>query len=237
MIDLARRHIGVIAPNGPNEEGRSLDGMTEPLQTSERLGLCDLLVELGPAAPTLCAGWTNYDLAAHLYVREHDPIAGIGIIVPPAAHLHDAAIERTKERMPFEVIVRKVRSGPPLWWKPLDGLANVQEMFVHHEDVRRGGGNITPRPITAIRELEHRLWSNLRHTHWMMTRNIRGVRVELAAPGEAAIRTGGGNDHVLISGRPGEVLLYLLGRRTAANVDITGTDAGLAALERSNLGI
>ena len=36
----------------------------------ERTALCDLLDRLGPEAPTLCTGWTTYDLAAHLALRE-----------------------------------------------------------------------------------------------------------------------------------------------------------------------
>ena len=208
-----------------------------PFQTSERRGLCDDMEAFGPAAPTLCEGWANYDMAAHLFVREHDPIASVGIVVPQAEGLHDRAIERTKERMPFEVLVRKVRTGPPQWWKPLDGLANVQEMFVHHEDVRRGGGDHTPRPEAEIGALESRLWGNLRRTHWMATRNIKGVRLELQARGEAPILAGSGDDQVTIAGRAGEIVLYLLGRRTAANVEISGSDPAIAALEAAHLGI
>ena len=47
----------------------------------ERQELCDLLLEVGPEAPTLCAGWTTRDLAAHLVVRESRPVAAVGIIV------------------------------------------------------------------------------------------------------------------------------------------------------------
>ncbi|MEV4089519.1 maleylpyruvate isomerase N-terminal domain-containing protein, partial [Nonomuraea fuscirosea] len=36
----------------------------------ERAALCDLLDRLGPDEPTLCAGWTTADLAAHLAIRE-----------------------------------------------------------------------------------------------------------------------------------------------------------------------
>ena len=42
---------------------------------SERQLLADLFLEVGPEAPTLCAGWTTTDLAAHLWVREHRPEA------------------------------------------------------------------------------------------------------------------------------------------------------------------
>jgi len=45
--------------------------MTASIDVRERLELCDLLLELGPDAPTLCEGWTTADLAAHLVLREH----------------------------------------------------------------------------------------------------------------------------------------------------------------------
>jgi hypothetical protein len=47
-----------------------------PFDAQERLALCDLLEELGADVPTLLEGWTARDIAAHLVLREHDPIAG-----------------------------------------------------------------------------------------------------------------------------------------------------------------
>jgi D-arabinose 1-dehydrogenase-like Zn-dependent alcohol dehydrogenase len=41
--------------------------------------------EVGPDAPTLCEGWTTYDLAAHLVLREGSPLAVAGIAFPPTA--------------------------------------------------------------------------------------------------------------------------------------------------------
>ena len=48
----------------------------------EREALCDLLTDLGPEAPTLCAGWRTRDLAAHLVLRERRPDAAPGILLP-----------------------------------------------------------------------------------------------------------------------------------------------------------
>src|SRR5262249_20228767 len=55
---------------------------------------------LGPDPPTLCEGGTNDDLVAPLVVREHQPIAGLGIAVKPLAGWHDGAIDRAKQRVP-----------------------------------------------------------------------------------------------------------------------------------------
>lgn len=50
------------------------------IANTQRAALVELLHASGPQAPTLCDGWTAYDLAAHLYVRENDPLAAIGIV-------------------------------------------------------------------------------------------------------------------------------------------------------------
>ena len=57
--------------------------MTPPtLAQQERNTLCDLFVELGSEAPTLCEGWSTADLAAHLVVRERRPDSGPGLVWP-----------------------------------------------------------------------------------------------------------------------------------------------------------
>jgi hypothetical protein len=49
---------------------------------AERAQLSDLLDELGPQAPTLLVPWTARDIAAHLVLRERDPVAGPGLVLP-----------------------------------------------------------------------------------------------------------------------------------------------------------
>ncbi len=48
----------------------------------ERAQLANLLAELGPDAPTLLPPWTTRDVAAHLVLRERDPLAGPGLSCP-----------------------------------------------------------------------------------------------------------------------------------------------------------
>ncbi|MEN3358667.1 MAG: hypothetical protein V7637_2649, partial [Mycobacteriales bacterium] len=47
--------------------------------SAERAAVADLLDSLGPDAPTLCEGWSTYDLAAHLALRDRVPAAWPGI--------------------------------------------------------------------------------------------------------------------------------------------------------------
>lgn len=205
---------------------------------SERLALCDLFDATGPDAPTLDEGWTTFDLAAHLYVRERNPIAGVGILVPAAAHLHDAAIEKTKATRSYADIVRSLREPFGLF-RLLDAQMNLHEYFVHHEDVRRGAGDSTPRPVEDIAETEAAIWTLVSRTHRMLTRKVHGVHLDLVDvrhPGDM-IHCGGDGPTVRMVGRPGEVLLYLFGRRDAAHVELEGSGDAVAALSTSELGI
>ena len=75
--------------------------------------LCDLLEGLGPEAATVLEPWTTRDLAAHLFLREHDSLAGPGLVMPgPCARF---AERKRKEAMSrdFAELVATIRSGPP----------------------------------------------------------------------------------------------------------------------------
>lgn len=209
-----------------------------PIARLERAALADALLERGPDAPTLCEGWTNYDMAAHLVVRERAPQSSIGIVVPSFASLHDKAIVRAKRRHSFDELVGTFRSGPPLHWKPVDNLFNGQEYFVHHEDVRRGSGDHTPRPESEMAGIEPEMWKLLARRAKFFVRGIKGVGVDLVDPGrDEEIHARRGEPTVSIVGRPGELILYLFGRRTAAQVTLEGPPEAVTAVEGAKLGI
>src|SRR5690348_17941114 len=98
----------------------------------ERAQLCDLLDELGPAAPTLLAPWTTLDLAAHLVLRERDLVAAPGLVVPgPWGRFAERRRLGLKETG-FSDLVHEIRSGPPpgffrIGW--VRRLANLNEFF------------------------------------------------------------------------------------------------------------
>src|SRR5437868_4661783 len=60
----------------------------------ERATLAETLLAAGPDAPTLCAGWTTRDLAAHLVLRERKPLAAAGIVLKPFAGLNKRVQDR-----------------------------------------------------------------------------------------------------------------------------------------------
>ena len=61
---------------------------------AERNALCDLFLEVGPDAATLCAGWHARDLAAHLVVRERRPDIAPGLFLPALAG-HSEKVRRS----------------------------------------------------------------------------------------------------------------------------------------------
>ena len=211
--------------------------MTEPLDAQERARLCELFLEVGPDAPTLCEGWTTADLAAHLVVRERDPRSGPGLMLGGRFEAYTNKLMEREKARGYETVVERVRSGPPpVPWKipGLRDLLNMQEYFVHHEDVRRPNGR---GPRTDVPELQEAIWRNLRRGARFQLRKVKGVGVELAWPGHETMTARRGEPIVRVEGDPGELLLRLMGRRSAAQVDVQGDPDAVAAFERVELGI
>ncbi|MEV6321766.1 TIGR03085 family metal-binding protein [Nocardia sp. NPDC051787] len=177
----------------------------------ERRGLVEAMRAAGPDAPTLCGEWTVRDLAAHLVVRERRPDAAPGILLKPLAG-YLARVQAKAANQPFPALLDQVRTGPP-WWSPLrpvDALANLPEMFVHHEDVRRAEPGWQPRGLTAADQ--DKLWSVVRKMASTSYRKAP-VTVELATPDGKRTRARSGSDTVVtLTGQPSELLLHAFGR-------------------------
>jgi uncharacterized protein (TIGR03085 family) len=201
------------------------------LAQEERQTLCDLLVELGPEAPTLCAGWVTADLAAHLVVRERRPDSGPGLVWPPLAGHTDKVRRSVRDRTPWEDLVATVRRGPPFLLRPFDGAMNTVEFFIHVEDVRRAQAGWEPRPLSP--HMADALWTRLGPGG--MAKKVPAT-VVLTSPGRPQ-KEGGTGQRVVLTGDPGELTMFGAGRQGAARVEITG-DADLAAqLRAAALGV
>jgi len=209
-----------------------------PPQRAERAALCDLFDDVGPAAPTLNAGWVTLDLAAHLVIRERNPLAGPGLVMGgPFAALTSRIMTRTKSTHSYAELVERVRRGPPPWTAPFDALINLVEFFVHHEDVRRGRGDSTPRPAAEVAEVEAALWRNLARGARFMTRPARGIGLDLVSGTGQVLHARPGSPLATLSGTPGEIVLYLTGRRSAAHVELGGTAEAVAVLRQASFGL
>jgi uncharacterized protein (TIGR03085 family) len=203
----------------------------------ERALLCDLLEGLGPEAATVLEPWTTRDLAAHLFLREHDSLAGPGLVIPGAWARF--AERKRKEAMSrdFAELVATIRSGPPgvfrLGW--LRRVPNLNEFFVHHEDVRRANGG-TRRALDPI--MNDALWANARGWAWYLARRLNGPGLDIrnSVTGQTA-RARRGAPAVWIVGEPGELLLYLFGRQNVAEVDFAGPVDAIEAVTRAKFGL
>ena len=201
------------------------------LAQQERTTLCDLLVERGPDAPTLCEGWSTADLAAHLVVRERRPDSGPGLVWPPLAGYTDKVRTAVRDRTPFEKLVETVRRGPPLLLRPFDGPMNTVEFFIHVEDVRRAQDGWEPRPIPP--ELADALWARVGPGG--MAKKVPATIV-ITSPGRAEKDRGTG-PRLTLAGDPGELTMFGSGRQGAAKVEISGDAALAAQLRTAPLGV
>jgi uncharacterized protein (TIGR03085 family) len=197
--------------------------MTEPIDVQERREICDLLLELGPDAPTLCAGWTTADLAAHLVLREH-------------FHRWSDAQRAAEKAKGLPAMVARLRAGAPLipWRLPrLRDVFNGLEYFIHHEDVRRANGR-EPRPSRA--DLEALAWRMSGFSARRVARRIRPRSLELVRP-DGARRVYGSGARVTLRGPATELVLYLGGRRSTARVALDGAPEAVAALGAADLSL
>src|SRR6201994_48297 len=184
----------------------------------ERAALVETMRGVGPDAPTLCEGWKTRDLAAHLVIREYRPDAAPGILIPFFASHTEKVQNQVAEQTDWEALVDKVALGPPVYspLKLLDPVANVAEMFIHHEDVRRA------QPGGEPRVLERALASVLRRTLPLMGRltlaKVPG-RVALRTPEGKTVLTAGRGPAVTVTGAPEELLLFSVGRQARVEFD------------------
>ncbi len=211
-----------------------------PLDAQERLALCELFDELGGDAPTLLEGWTGHDLAAHLVLREHDLIAGPCMVLPgPFQRFAERRRVRLAEKREFGWLVGRIRSGPPpgffrIGW--VRSFPSLNEFFVHQEDVRRANG-LSPRD-TLTPALEAALWRNVCRGSRYLSRRLRGVGLEIEWVGTTECSTvRKGEPSARLIGPPGELLLYLFGRSTAAQVEVTGAAEAVATVHRTHFGM
>lgn len=197
----------------------------------ERAALCDLFDEVGPDHPTLCEGWATYDLAAHLWVREADPMAGPGLVISALNDTTERRMTQAKQKWSYPELVDKVRNGPPtisVFSMPLlgDGM-NAVEYFVHHEDVRRAAPGWEPRPLPADDQDE--LWKRVKlPARGLVHGSPDGV--VFSRPDGTAATIKKGDPAVTVTGEPAELTMWAFRRDSGARVEFTGDPAAVSRL-------
>ena len=213
--------------------------------SDERAALCALLNETGPDEPTLCEGWRTIDLAAHLVLRERRPDAAAGLMGGPLAG-HTRRVNQTlSTSVPFPRLVELIRTGPPalsFFRVPgMDERLNLVEFFVHHEDVRRGADGWQPRGLKD--GLTDALWQRLQRSKLLFRRSPVGVelaRDDLSADsGERQVRmtARARTPVVTVTGHPAELMMWALGRTSAAQVRLDGNADAVRQLGTARRGV
>ncbi len=205
------------------------------LAADERRRLCDLALELGPAAPTLCGDWTVQELLAHLLVRERSPFA-VGIVIKPLQGLTESAMRRA-EKPGLESMVRRLRSTryTAIWLPVVDRILNTMEFFVHHEDIRRAQPSWQPRDLTAYEQGQ--VWGGLKVTGKGLARSAGvPVSVRRADKGSTAVLVGG-TDPVTVTGLPSELTMFVYGRAQHHDLVFEGPSEAVKALKAASLGL
>ena len=203
---------------------------------AERQALCDLALALGEDAATLCTGWDAKDLVVHLLVRERSPMAAPGLVLSALSPLTDLEMARVGRRS-FRPLVDDLRSPllTPVAVPVIDKWLNTLEFFVHHEDLRRAQPGWQPRPLGPREQAT--LWKAIRRTGPALARNA-GVPMVIRRSDTAATATlRPGEDPVVVSGPPAEVVLFLYGRDQVRDLAFDGPAEAVAALRAARLGV
>jgi uncharacterized protein (TIGR03085 family) len=205
------------------------------LASRERAALSDELERVGPDRPTLCAGWTTRDLLAHLLVRERQPLAAAGIMIPALVAVTERAMGGYRD-LPWAEAVQLFRGGPQAWSpmrvERVDAAANGMEFFVHHEDIRRGEPGWEPREPDVERDAE--LWAGARRMGMLLRRSPVGVVLARPSGERHVVKTGPGV--VIVVGEPGELVLFAFGR-DAVRVELQGEPDDVEALTGTPRGV
>jgi len=205
------------------------------LARAEREALAGLALELGPGAPTLCGDWTVKDLVVHLLVRERNPLAAAGVMLPPLAPV-TRRVTRRWARADLPLLVDQLRR-PRLTWAavgPLDRLGNTVELLVHHEDVRRAQHDWEPRPLDDA--TQDAVWRLVRPFGKVAARKVGAPLVAVDARTGARATIRGGVGPAVVTAAPLEILLFLLGREQVRDLEVTGPDLAVRRLQNATRG-
>lgn len=201
----------------------------------ERAAIVATFEIVGPDAATLCEGWTARDLAAHLVLRERRLDATAGIMLSPLAGYTAKVQDHIAKSKSFDELVTMVSEGPPVYspFRYLDSLVNATEMFIHHEDVRRA------QPDWEPRELDAATLSAVGRPLPMLGRVLLAkvpARVTLRTPDGKLSVTGGKGPDVVVTGDPGELLLFAFGRN-AIHAEFSGDADVISAVKAAKRGL
>ncbi len=195
--------------------------MSADLRDRQLQRCCDVLTVARADAPTLCEGWTAHDLAIHLWQLKHDPLAWPGIAVPPLRRLSDHRADIVRRRWPYLELIEQLRGQfGPLPCMPLDRFTGnghaLGEYFIHTQDVARPNGLEQPAPDDALQEA---LWLRcIAAARVLRGKQPAGLVLEHTDGRRQLI--GRATGKTIVSGLPSELLCWVSGRRSVADVTV-----------------
>jgi hypothetical protein len=110
-------------------------------------------------------------------------------------------------------------------------MFNGFEYFIHHEDARRANGM---GPRTDRPDLDELSWRMSGFLTRRAARKTRPFGLQLVRA-DGKRRLFGSKPAAVLSGRATELALYLGGRRSAAEVALSGPDDAVAAVEAAHM--
>ncbi len=211
----------------------------------ERMALCTTLTRVGPDAPTLCAGWTARDLAAHLVLRERRPdavaaglVSQVGVLADHSQRVQDSYAEHS-----WTALIEMIRQGPP-GWSPtrvpaVDDAINLAEFYIHHEDLLRAAPGWTAELARTLKVgTQNALWSRLKQGGQLLFRRSPvGVVLETPEHGSHSAHRPTKLGTAVLVGEPQELLLYGFGRKDVAVVQIEGEPDAVEGLRTADLSL
>jgi uncharacterized protein (TIGR03085 family) len=158
-----------------------------------------------------------------------------GIAIPFLAGYTEKVRSQVAGSTDWDELLDKVASGPPLYspFKILDPVANMGEMYIHHEDVRRAQTSWEPRPLddATVTALGRGLPIMAR-----LTLAKAPARVILRTPQGRDLVTVGRGPELTITGEPQELLLFISGR-DAVRLTFDGDAALVDSVRASRRGL
>ncbi|MCG2797856.1 MAG: maleylpyruvate isomerase family mycothiol-dependent enzyme [Cellulomonas sp.] len=202
---------------------------------SLRARLARTLADAGPDGPTLCAGWRTRHLAAHLVLRQSEPLYDLALLAPPLADRAEARVQAlagsADDETGYASLIARVAAAPPVW-HPLrwaGDAGDLLELTVHTLDVTRAAGltdpDVDPGLVDAI-------WAGLVRTAPRLLRHVPTglILVRPDGPRARVRRPGNGSGTVAVRGSLADLALFCFGRRDAAHVTLEGAADDLGAL-------
>ncbi|WP_067969526.1 maleylpyruvate isomerase family mycothiol-dependent enzyme [Mycolicibacter icosiumassiliensis] len=208
--------------------------LTEDI-AAERAALANSLSAAGASAHAGCGSWTARDLAAHLAAEERfggistfiaRSLVARGVAVPAPPRLVEFAIRREHRRSFTELVDRLRRPVPQLLIRSRVAPLTLFEYWTHHDDLVAANSAAHAAPpslVAAIPPLLRYQRAKLPAGTALTIISAEDGRV-LASEGPQA------GPAVLVQASPANLVRWLAGRHTRADVELTGPAIDVQAL-------